>query len=271
MTLLYLAGLAANHVAGSGASFASTPSADANFAASSVGNGNPGYPFKFSSAGTDDFWRVDFGAAKTFNYASVHGHNIDSGITSVNLQGSSASATGYSNLATFDVFSPTFFKTISSQSWRHVRLLFTGTNGNPIEIGEVVIGSAATGQTPLAGYQWRRVRPQSRQSGSLVSQVFASNLTTHKQRPVSLNFAATGAYASTGLTNRDEIDSWFDDSGFGVEPFVCVVDTNDPTSAIHGRLPSEYTWDRENVGSANYLDRTSFTIEEDPFSIRLAT
>jgi len=236
-----------------------------------VGNGNPGDPTKFGSASANDFIRMDLGSVKSFNFYSFHGHNL-SGISSVQIQGSSAFATGYSTLATQTSFaSPTFFQTLSTQSYRYVRFVFPGTNDNPIEIGEIVIGSAGTGPTPRAGYTWSRTRGQSRQSGSLVRQVFASNLTTHAQRPVTLSFDATGAYASTGLTRRDLIDSWFDDSGFGAEPFVCVVDTSDPKSAIHGRLPGEYEWERLNVGSSSYRDRTSFTIEEDSFSIALAT
>lgn len=79
-----------------------------------------------------------------YDFISIHGHNLDCGI-SVDLRNSS------DNFAADDVAvkvdaakrDPSFYYHIPSvQSKRFVKVLFTGTNSTPIELGELVVGIA---------------------------------------------------------------------------------------------------------------------------------
>ena len=266
MSFLYLAGLNANLF--TQASTYSSSSEDSNYPVENVGDGITGNPFKFSSAGTDDTITIDLGSSQSATFVSVHGHNIDSGVTAVQLRKSTDNFAANDVLvATLTVSSPTFFATFTSTSSRYWRIKFVGTNSDPIEIGELGLGvhsALATGanQIKITSLEIEALFPQNRQSGSLVPQVTTAALTTHRQRVVTLGLR------TFLFTQRDTVEGWLVTTSGGAEPFICVPDDDDVV-VVHGRLPERVKWQRAE--GANQFQTTSVTIEEDSFSIKLAT
>ncbi len=262
MAFDYLAGLAANLVT---TATITASSEDANYDADNVGIGWPAQPFKFNAAALDDTLDFDFASVQQPTLVSVHGHNIDSGITSITvLSDDNSSFTSPVTEATItSPASPTFFNLIASPtSHRYWRLRFNGTNGSPIEIGEVVIGvlQRLTG-THLISWSYDEEMPQSRQTGKDVTQVFAVNLSDYQQRHVNLSFFAE-TYAE-----RNEIRDMLVDTKFGEEPLIIIPDPSDEI-IIHGRVSKRITWERVPVSSGTAF-RTSITVEEDPFWVAL--
>ena len=264
MAFDYLAGTAANLVTGA---TITASSEDTNYDADNVGVGWPAKPFRFNAAAADDTLDFDFASAKQPTLVSLHGHNIDSGITSVTVlsddNSSFTSPVTEDTIAFADISSPTVYTTIAAPtSHRYWRFKFNGTNGAAIEIGEAVMGvKSSLTRAQLIDWKIGIKRPQSRQTGAGVPQVFASNLSDFHQRTLSLSFVATD------YDERDEIDALFTATAFGEQPFICVPDSGD-SIVIHGRLPSEYEWERIPGPSGGY-HRTSFTVEEDPFTVGL--
>ena len=264
MAFDYIADPAVNLVRTSGNVFSSS-SEDTNYPHENIAAGWPAKPFKFNAAAADDQITVDFTSAKAVTFCSVHGHNIDSGISAIQLRKSSDNF-GASDVlvATMTKATPTFFTSFASTSFRYWRLKFVGTNTAspaPIAIGEWVLGvKSSLTNAQLIDWSYEEDMPQDRQSGGNIKQAFAVNLSDHRQRHVTLSFAAQ-SYAE-----RDEILAMLTASQFGVEPIVFVPDPND-VIVIHGRMPKSIVWERLPGVTGGH--RTTFTIEEDPFSVTL--
>ena len=262
MSFLYLPALAANLF--TQASAYSSSSEDSNYPVENVGDGITMKPFKFASAGTDDQVTIDLGSSQAATFVSVHGHNLDSGVTAVQLRKSTDNFSANDELVVaLTVSSPTFFATFASTSSRYWRVVFVGTNGSPISIGELGLGLHTTlatgaGQIKITSLQMGAVFPQSRQSGALLPQVRVASLTSLRQRVVTV-----GLRVFT-FAQRDTVEGWLATTSGGVEPFICVPDDND-TVVVHGRLPDRITWQRAE--GANQFQTTSLTIEEDPFFV----
>lgn len=263
MALLYLKGLAANLV--TQASAYSATSEDSDYPVENVGDGYTRVPFKFDAAGANDLIDIDLGSAMSVSFASIHGHNLDSNITSVTIRKSSDNFSANNVLvATLtNLTSPSFFGTFAATSERYWRIVFVGTNGSPIEVGEWVLGAHTekASTIKITSLEIESLFPQSRQSGGLVPQVLATQLTALRQRVVNI-----GIQVLT-FSDRDIVENWFVDSKGGAEPFIVVPDDND-SIVIHGRISKSLKWERRGEG-VNEFNRTSFSIEEDPFAIAL--
>lgn len=265
MSFDYLAGLAANLA--TTATITTTQSTeDANYVAGNAGVGWPAQSFRFNAAVANNTLDFDLGSAKSPTMISVHGHNIDSGTSSITiLSDSNSDYSTQTNEGTItSPATPTFFKLLSSPSSnRFWRLRFNGTNGNPIEIGEVGIGvHQSLTHTQLADWEYVDDQPQTRQTGGNVPQDFASNLTDHPQRMVQLTLLAES------YTERNEIrDNLFVNTKRGEEPLIFIPDADDEI-VIHGRVPKRIPWKRSPGPNGGY-HRATFTIREDPFSIAL--
>jgi hypothetical protein len=259
MAFLYLAGLSANLAT---SATLSASSVDASYPAANAGVGWPAQSFRFNAAAANDTLVADFASAKQPTLVSVHGHNLDSGVTSIQVQSDDNS--GFTSPVTEATItspaSPTFYTTITSPtSHRYWRLRFVGTNGSPIEIGEVVFGVHSTLAATIDGLNTSDIQPQHRQSGSAVPQAAALNLTDYRQRRVRV-----GLRVFT-FVQRDEVrDSLAVASKSGEEPVIVVPDSNDEI-VIHGRIQSVLQW--EKLPGPNEFFRTTLTIEEDPFSM----
>lgn len=261
MSFIYLVG-SSNRIAASTSTLSASSTAS-GYSADNFGNGKPGYPWIQSAAALDSTITVDLGSALANTFVSYHGHNLDSGVTSITLASDDNSGfTSATSRATPVKASPSFYATFASFSERYVRTTFNGTNGSAIWLGEWVLGTSSTlTNAQLAEWSIDYVMPQMRQTGELVPDVLATNLVDLHQRRLNLSFVAES------FSERNEIDNLFINSGFGAEPFICVPDTDD-VIVIHGRLPNQYTWERIPGPSGGY-HRTSFAIDEDPFPIML--
>ena len=266
MAFDYLAALAANLVTASANVFSSS-SEDTNYPHENIGAGWPAKPFKFNAAAANDQITVDLGSEMSIDICGIHGHNIDAGVSAIQLRRSTDNFAGNDELVVaMTKASPIFFATFASVSFRYYRLKFVGTNtGGPIEIGEWALGAKSTltnAQLIVNPWAYDEIMPQSRQVGTNVPQVFANNLTTARQRKIEVAFLAK-SYAE-----RDELRDLFTDTKFGEEPLICVPDPDDEI-IIHGRMAGSFRWERIGSGATGGLHRTTFTVEEDPFSIAL--
>ena len=265
MALRYLAGLAAN-LSTTGTIGAS--SEDANYPKERVAVGIPGKTWRAATAAADDWIGVDLGSDQQPTLFSIHGHNLDSGIT-VKIQSATnpTFTTGVVTHATVaSPASPSFYVVLTSAptARRYWRFLFEGTNGTPIEVGEMVVGVAKTlTRAQQIDWSYDEIQPQSRTTGGLVPEVRAENLTDLPQRRLNLTFLAE-SYAQ-----RDELrDEFIRASKYGAEPIVIIPDENDEL-VIHGRVPNRLTW-RRLPGQSGGDHETTIAIDEDPFWLSLA-
>jgi len=230
----YIAGLAENFATLSTTTITAS-SEDANFDTDNVGIGWPAKPFKFSVAAADDTLDFDFGSAKVPTILSVHGHNIDSGITSISvLSDDNSSFTSPVTEATIlfaDLTSPTHFELMPSYtSHQYLRLKFNGTNGNPIEIGEIGIGVKKTLLAKMINWQLRDRMPQHRKTAGQVRQPIPTNLSTHPQRSGVIRFFAKS------FAERNEVQTELRvGTAFGEEPLICIPDAADEI-VLHCRV-----------------------------------
>jgi hypothetical protein len=259
----YLAGLSENFATLSTTTITAS-SEDSNFDADNVGTGWPAQPFRFNAAASGDTLSFDFGSAKTPTFVSIHGHNIDSGVTSIDILSDDNS--GFSspvterNITFANLVSPTHFELLPSYtSHRYMRLLFNGTNtAAPIEIGEIGVGIKKTLTAKVIDFELKDDMPQHRKTGGSVVQPIPSNLSTHPQRSGVLRL-----FAKTFAARREIQDELRVGTSFGEEPLICVPDADD-NIVLHARVPATISWER--IGDLFF---TNILLQEDPFSIKL--
>lgn len=197
------------------------------------------------------------------DFASIHGHNLDAGVTAVQLRSKAtaftASASDGTLEATMTKNMPSFFTNlgtaVSRQFWRFV---FVGQNQLPIEIGEAVLGVSATltkqihfSTQPAFGERMPGAR-HTLASGETTQY----NLTQYPHATISVDF-------NSFKSDLDEVhDSLWVASSFGANPVVIVPD-HTINRAYFGKLQLTFPMTR----FANNLDRWSYGIdlEESPF------
>jgi hypothetical protein len=260
MSFYYLAGTSANYLT-SASSITPSGAAHALFGTDNLHDGLPGVPFKFNVAASNDRITYDLGSAKSVDFCSIHGHNIDTGISAIQLRSSTDNFSGSDTLeATMTKATPTFYTRLSSPvSRRYWRTSFLGTNGNPISLGEVWLGLSAS-LTKIQRWEYRIevVRPQIRQS-TPSGQIFATNRTGDRQRKATMEFFGSSE------SHKDEIEEdLLEASGWGNEPLIIVPDSGDDI-VIHGR--SGDTWGYKRVATpasgGGYI--YGLNVMEDPF------
>lgn len=266
MGFLYLAGAAANLVT-TASSYSST-NENTNFPNEDIGSGFPNEPFIFNAAGANDTVTIDLGSSKSASMAGIHGHNLDSNVTTIELRKSTNNFSGNDVLvATFSLdansvlFKPTAWVTFTSTSSRYWRLEFTGTNASPIAIGEWSLGPSATltQEQLIEDYSYKTDMPQTRNRGNPSPQVYVVTTSDLAQRTYSMAFQALT------LAARDEVDQMFKDSLYGEEQFVFIPDDSDGgRDVVHARLPQSYDWQHIPT-SDGAVFKTFITVEEDPF------
>jgi len=261
-TFDYLAGLA-NNLATLAATTITPSSEDTNFDADNVGVGWPAKPFKFNAAGADDTLDFNWGSAKTPTMLSIHGHNIDSGITSITvLSDDNASFTSPVTEATItfaNLASPTHYVLMPSYtSHQYMRIKFNGTNGNPISIGEVGAGAKQQLGATVIGWAPINTMPQNRQPEGPTAQALATNLSDHPQR------SGTVRLLCKSLADYREVQTELRvGTAFGEEPLICIPDPDDDI-VLHARVKQDIRWERNgDLYTANVF------LQEDPFSMAL--
>lgn len=253
MAFYYLAGLAANLLTGSSAVF-SGDADDTNFPHENAATGKPWEMMRFATAGADDYIHVNLDSISP-DFCSIHFHNIDSGITAIELR---RGAAGGTLVATMTKASPSFFSTFAAVADTDWRLKFVGTNtGGAIYLGEWVLGVKGTlTRSPDWNWQMHYRMPQRRVAGPS-GLTLAHNLSEQRLRALSIN------YVSLSDAQLTEHLDMLDDCEWGEEPLVVVPDSN-RNWVIHGRPGADFgTTIYPNPASTGFW-RHSMTIEEDP-------
>jgi len=228
MSFYYLAGLAANLLTGSSVTF-SGDADDPNFPHENVATGRPWEMMRFAAAGTDDYIHINSDSISP-DFCSIHFHNIDSGITAIELR---RGAAGGTLVATMTKASPSFYATFSAVADTDWRLKFVGTNSSAIYIGEWVLGVKTT-LTRNQRWEWSigYRMPQRRIMGPS-GIVLAHNLSEQRLRSVQLPFGAI-----TDAQLSEHLDDMLDGCKWGEEPLVIVPDSG-RNWVIHGRPDAE--------------------------------
>jgi hypothetical protein len=108
-------------------------------------DGNAGKPFRFLSDGTDRKVTFNLGSAKTAALMTLHGHNLGPGITSIELRHStdnfSANDVLYARIAPLYKRAAMYAYVPGGISRQYWRVVFKGTNGSAIWIGEMTLSN----------------------------------------------------------------------------------------------------------------------------------
>ncbi|UCD56792.1 MAG: hypothetical protein JSV16_13350 [Candidatus Hydrogenedentota bacterium] len=228
MSFYYLSGLASNLLTASGVTF-SGDADDSNYPHENAATGKPWEMMRFAAAGTDDYIHANRTSISP-DFCSIHFHNIDSGITAIELR---RGATGATLVATMTKASPSFYATFSAVADTDWRLKFVGTNASAIYIGEWVLGVKSTlAKDPRAGGLSIGYRMPQRRVSSPSGLVLAHNLSEHRLRTLRMDFRLL---SDSNLT--EHLDDMMGDCAWGEEPIVIVPDSG-RNWVIHGR-PAE--------------------------------
>lgn len=219
---------------------------DALFPKANLYANRPSRPFKFSAAGADDRVTIDLLSAKSVDVVSIHGHNLDSGITDVHLRSSTDNFAASNDLeATITVATPTFYGLLSSPvSRRYWRVRFSGTNGNPISVGELVLGDSTQftvdKRLPYEiRYRRRQIRNQTR-----AGELHVFNISDFEERVYQLSFKP-----GTDAAMEQVRDSIYQATGGGATPLVYVPDDT-REEVIFGHVDN--AWEVQRLFTALY-------------------
>lgn len=196
------------------------------------------------------------------NYASVHGHNILPRVT-VELRSSTDNFSGSDVLqATFELAKPTFFATITTAvAFRYWRILFSGTNDDPIRVGQSAIGQARQlDRNPFQrGFQVNELQPQRTAETVHSGEQWRTNLTDLHQRMIRLRFR----WCDTALDQlRDEIMLR---TRRGLDPMFIVADDSKKLLATHARVANEFQYRRVALD----VEEGDLIITESPFGMSI--
>lgn len=256
MSVLYIPSIASNLIS---TGTLSSSSADSNFPLTNLGTGFPFKVFRFNSAGTDDTITIDLGSSQSATFASIHGHNVDSGITALQLRKSTDNFSANDVLVdTFTVVDTAMYVSFNSTSSRYWRLKFTGTNTDPIWIGEWVLGVSSS-LTTNQEYGWSVGvgMPQVRVTNK-AGQILATNLSNSYLRELEMEFI------SNSESDKNEVLALHVDSYWGQEPIVIVPDSNDEI-VVHGRVSNAWKYKLNEGVSTIYT--YGLTVVEDPLPV----
>lgn len=255
MSFKYLSGADANFI--NAATLSQTGTENANFPLSNLNRLFAWEVFRYDSASLNDSITADLGSAKACDYASVHFHNIDSGVTAVKLQSDdNAGFSSPTDRATFTVASPTFYATFASASERYWRFLFEGTNGSALYFGGLSLGAASTlTRTYRPNWSVNYAMPQATgPSGA------RANRSLFPRRSVSLPFV------NTTEAQKAEVLAMMTDCKWGEEPVVCSPNDPDENFALYARPTGEWGYQR-GVGSVDDTWQHTVDLAEDRFPV----
>lgn len=120
-----------------------------------LADGNPGKPYRYSADGTDVRIKANLGSAKAFDLLTIHGHNLATSVTFIELWHHTADVFGSATLGAKIV---PLYKRASMYIWipagvtrQYVWIVFKGNNGSvPIWLGEAaLVNSTQIGVAPL--------------------------------------------------------------------------------------------------------------------------
>jgi hypothetical protein len=245
-----------------------TTSADSLFPKTNLYDGYPSRSFRFAAIAVDDNITIDLGAAATVDFGSLHGHNIDSGITAIELRSSSDNFASVDTLrATMTKRNPAFYSQLAaSVSRRYWRFKFVGTNGVPIEIGEAVLGLAGTlTRNPMMPQEVFERRRQIRNI-TRAGEISVVNLTNFPDREVSHTFRGN-------KTQMDDIrQNLWEGTEHGANP-VTIVPNSSESEVMFGLLRQSMTQTRigRESNSGEWLYEYELVHKELPFPITIVS
>ncbi len=239
-------------------------SEDSLFPKENLYDNRPSRPFKFNVDADNDYITFDLGSATNVDFCSIHGHNIDSGVTAIRLYSHTsafASATDGTLRATFTKATPTFYTRLSSPvSARYWKVSFIGNNvDGAIELGEVVLGvaTAFTNNQRLPfdiRYRRRQIRNTTR-----AGEVHVYSLTDHEERVLQLQYRPDSAASFEQVR-----DSIYQATDGGETPLVFVPD-GDREEVIFGRIDN--TWETQRLFDT--LWEHQMIIAESPMGVKV--
>lgn len=244
-------------------------SEDSFFTKDHLYDGKPGRPFKFASAAADDTITVDFGAATQWNFVSIHGHNIDSGITAIQVRSSTDNFSASDDLEiTLTKRNPAFYGQPSATvNRRYMRIKFVGTNtAAPIQNGELIVGVTATPTGALRVESEELERRRQIRNETSAGEISVINLTDFPEREKGWIFRGTKSALDDLRQNMWEA------TNHGADPFV-IVPNDAETEVLHGRLRNEMGVNRlSQIGASStwaYEWRVDF--RESSFGVTIST
>ena len=207
--------------------------------------GDPAIVFRFNADASNVLLTLDLAQNREVDFCSIHGHNLESGVT-VTLRSRAtpfgASITSGTEEAVFDVRSPAFFVRLGAPvNRRYWRLVFSGNNGSPIELGEVFLGLSTNSSAKPIRARWKEERQQVRHNTASGS-VRVWNMTRHPTRQVTLFF--TGSRVTLDAVRQDI----YEGTKFGANPVVLVpveaqsdvLLANVNAGLVYSTVPSAY-------------------------------
>lgn len=235
-------------------------SQDADYPSSSLVDGRPSRTSRFAAAAADDNITIDLLTAKNVDVCSIHLHNIDSGVTAIQLRSSTDNFAASDTLeATFTKRDPAFYVRLPTPvNRRYWRVKFVGTNSVPIEIGELVLGLSAA---LLKGAYRMEVTPRLRQ--------IRTETAAGEEQRFSLNKFASDEFVLSFRGSKVEMDDFVNmlqQTELGAQPIVVVPDDSLDRCYL-GRWLNEYTYRRDLDGKDRYHWEETFA--ESAFGVSL--
>jgi hypothetical protein len=162
------------------------------------------------------------------NFASIHGHNLDS-VSPLIQHSTDNFSVNSTTLATMVIARPAFYSSFAMTYKRWWGLDLLGTNQAKPYLGEFVLGQAQTAaRGAIDGFEVKPYYPQFRNQGS-GGEVWINPQTTDEQHIIRLPFEHT-------IAEWNEIrNEWLRRSQGGFYPMV-IVPLNDEPSVYYGRI-----------------------------------
>lgn len=183
-------------------------------------DGNPGKPGRFLTDGTDRKVNIDFGSARKVTLLTIHYHNLTTGITAIELRASSDATFATDNNLIAKILPlykrPAMYAyNTGGLTKRYWRVVFIGTNGSPIWIGEMTLSQPTALTTrPLIPIEAEHIENHVEyESGS--GRGVAHEKTAWEKRHVMLSFEDL-------LSCREEALDLFWTARGRLHPLVCV-------------------------------------------------
>ena len=241
-------------------------SEDSIFTKDHLYDGKPGRPFIYAVAAADDTITIDFGAATQWNLVSIHGHNIDSGVTAIQVRSSTDNFSASDDLEiTLTKRDPAFWGEPSSTvNRRYARVKFVGTNtGGAISIGELFFGLQATpDKNPRVEEEEIERRRQIRNETS-AGELSVINLTDFPEREKGWIFRGT----------KSELDDLRQDiweaTNHGADPLV-IVPNDAESEVLHGRLRNELGINRLSRAGSGWFYEWRVDFRESSFGVTIS-
>ena len=203
---------------------------DSTYEKENLYNRRPGKPFKFTTTAGNIV--IDFGSATSIDSIAVIGHNIDSGATTIDLEGNAADSWGAPSLTeAVTQVDTNMYKIFTSDSYRYWRFVVAGAAAT-VKIGELILGVSVT---LTNNYQWGMEKARTYKNISLrteYGQPWTYQL--YNQRNYNLSFNVN----DTTVTELETLHAAVEG---GNKPFTMI---NWDSEAVYVQMPDSLSFQR---------------------------